>query len=123
MAIFLIRDSDRLHADPVKDARGCHKRGDIVAVFDDTETVVDRPAPPFLVVQVTGVTKAQAEKYLDPEMDPVDPTVTIRRRKYGLALDALPPAILTTLTTNRKITVTAAQVRDYLRNKTTGQAE
>jgi hypothetical protein len=54
MAIFLIKDRDATHPDPVKEARGCYQRGDIVQAFEDTQPLQLPPAPPFVLVKTTG---------------------------------------------------------------------
>ena len=65
MAILLIIDEDHHHKDPEKDARGCYKRGMVVQVFEDGTPCVDKPNPPFVIVNVPGVSKADAEaKYM-----------------------------------------------------------
>lgn len=48
MAILLIIDQDRTHKDPVKDARGCWKRGMVVQVFeDDQSSITSTPSAPW----------------------------------------------------------------------------
>ena len=63
MAILLVKDCDASHLNPDKDQM-CYKRGDIVEVFEDSKPYVVPPAPPFLIVQVPGPTKAQAAAYM-----------------------------------------------------------
>jgi hypothetical protein len=119
MAIFLIFDHDNTHADPVKDAAGCYKRGDIVQVFDDAETVVRPPAPPFVVVKVAGITKGQAEQYTRGQMD-VDGRTMLRRRLHGLSWADLPAGVRQALIADRYYETTWAAVRAYVKNKLTG---
>ena len=125
MAILLIFDHDNTRADPVKDLRGCYKRGDVVQVFEDGTPCVIPPAPPFYIVEITGLSKALAEKYMQADTDLTNPEkpITLRRRKYGIAVAAIPAVIRTALQTNRYVKVTWTQVRDYVRNKLTGVGE
>ena len=47
--------------DPVKDRRGCYKKGDIVHVADDGHVWGGKETlPDFVIVKVPGVTLAQA---------------------------------------------------------------
>jgi len=61
----MIYDKDNLHADPEKEYRGCYKKGYVVEVFEDDKPYVNPPAHPFVILQVTGVTKAQVENYMN----------------------------------------------------------
>lgn len=70
MAILLVMDEDRTHNDPAKDARGCWKRGYVVECFEDDRRCVEKPAPPFIIVRVPGLSKAEAEaKYMAPVVE------------------------------------------------------
>lgn len=57
MAILLIYDHDNTHVDPLKDQRGCYKRGMIVEVLDDSKhdgDLVRNPImPPWILVNET----------------------------------------------------------------------
>ncbi len=134
MAIFLIRDRDATNPDSIKDQRGCYKRGYIVQVFEDDVKCVIPPAPPFVIVKVTGLTKVQAEKYTQPETEVIDvpiderhpdgkETITTRRRAFQVLVDNLPVAFLTKLKTQRYVEVTFDQVRNYIKNLKTGLTE
>lgn len=128
MAILVIFGRNNTHADPVKNARGCWKLGDVVDVFDDDKPVVRPPAAPFYVVKITGVTKAQVEKYLAPETRAVtvegrEEIEVLRRRLYGLSVADIPAAIRNQLQTNRYVEVSWEQIRQYVRNKLTGVGE
>jgi len=134
MAIFLIKDRDATNPDPVKDQRGSYKRGNIVEVFEDDTPCVIPPAPPFMIVKVTGLTKAQAEKYTQPETEIINvpmteenptgkETITTRRRAFQILVDNLPANFLAKLKTNRYVEVTFNQVRTYIKNLKTGLTE
>ena len=152
MATFLIYDRDNTHVDPVKDLRGCYKLGDIVEVFDDDRQpplAIPQP-PPFWVVKITGITKAQSDQFIaahisDPVTCPrcdgtgIDPTpvngesvpchqcrgvgtvtTRLRRRLYCLDWVNLPVEVQTALTTTRYYETTFALARYMVRNKATG---
>jgi hypothetical protein len=125
MAILLIFDHNNTHSDPVKDLRGCYKLGDVVQVFDDGTPFVNPPAPPFYIVEITGLSKALAEKYTSSALDLTDPNnpLIVRRRKYGIAVSDLPSAIKTALLTDRYVKRSWTQVRAYVRDKVTGVGE
>ncbi|MCR4301934.1 MAG: hypothetical protein NUV51_10015 [Sulfuricaulis sp.] len=127
MALFLIYGKNNTHADPIKDARGCYKIGDIVEVLDDSKhdgDIIKNPiAPPFYLVRITGVTKAQAEKYMAPYIDPAtvgtENPVTLRRRQFNVEVASIPSAIRNKLLTDRYVSVSWSQVRNYIRNRMT----
>jgi len=78
MAILLVFDHDNVHTDIEKDYRGCYKKGYIVQVFEDGTPYVNPPAAPFLILQITGVTKAQVEEYQNDWRRTIDYTVVQR---------------------------------------------
>ncbi len=86
MALFLIYGKDNTHSDPLKEVSGCYKMGDIVEVLDDSKhdgDLVKNPiAPPFYLVRITGVTKAQAEKYMAPHIEPRPDTRTWNKKRW-----------------------------------------
>lgn len=126
MAQLLIMAVSNTHADPAKDLRGCYKRGMVVEVFEDDKVLTRPMSAPFVVVKITGVTRAQAEKYLQHETDGVDengePVIT-RRRMFHLAWDDMPNAVKRALRDNRYYETTWAQIRNYVRNIRTGAGE
>jgi len=131
MALFLIMGVNHTHSDPEKQARGCYGIGDIVEVLDDSkhngDLVANPIAAPFYLVRITGVTKAQAEKYMAPHIDPatvgvegVQP-VTLRRRLHNVEVSSIPSAIRNQLLANRYVSVSWSQVRNYIRNRMTNE--
>ncbi len=126
MALFLIMGENHTHPDPVKDARGCYKRGDIVEVMEDNQhdgNIVANPiAPPFYLLRVSGLTKAEAVRYMDRDFDPGNGS-PLRRRARHLDLSAVPAGIRTAIQATRYLEVTKAQVVNFLRNKQTGLAD
>lgn len=138
MPIFLVKATNASHGDPVKDLRGCYKRGDIVQAMDDS--AFGREDPPgsgtyivddvylaenpisdqFVMVKVTGITLQRALDFMAPDIDPLDPEVIVLRRRYRIRVDDIPLAIRQELQQKRFVQVTATQIRDYVRNKRTG---
>ncbi len=121
MAEFLIKAVDQYNADPLKDQRGCYKRGDIVQVYEDG-ACKEPPAPnsKFVIVKIPGLSKATAEQYAKPDEEIIGEEVKVnRRRLYNVDFTALPKTIIDKLKADREITVTLSQVRNYIKNKTT----
>jgi len=129
MALFLVYGKNNTNSDPFKQARGCYGIGDIVEVLDDSKhngDIVANPiAPPFYLIRITGVTKAQAEKYMAPYIDPatvgMESPVTLRRRLHNVEVDSIPLAVRQTLLADRYIEFTWAQVRNFIRNRMTNE--
>ncbi len=113
MAILLTIDEDHHHKDPEKDARGCYKRGMVVQVFEDGTPCVKEPLPPFVIVNVPGMSKADAEaKYMAAETktvevgkEPVEETV--RRRSTALDLTAVSVSAKEPIDEKRVVTLDA----------------
>ena len=128
MALFLIYGKDNMNRDLLKEAQGCYKLGNIVEVLDDSKHDGDLArnpiAPPFYLVRITGVTKAQAEKYMQPYIDPAtvgtENEIILRRRQFNVEIASIPLAIRSKLLADRYISVSWSQVRNYIRNRMTG---
>lgn len=115
--------------------------GDIVDVFDDGTLQNPFPDSPFYVVRITGVTKAQAQKYIEPYWVGVTSTTItaangstktiydysnatlVSKRKYRVRVTDVPLAIRNQLQANRYVNLTWSQVRSYIRNKETNLDE
>jgi hypothetical protein len=129
MALFLVYGKNNVHSDPIKDARGSYKIGDIVEVLDDSkhdgDLIANPIAEPFYLVRITGVTKEQALKYMAPYIDPatvgMDAPVTLRRRLHNVEVANIPLAIRNQLMADRYVSVSWSQVRNYIRNRMTNQ--
>ena len=127
MALFLVYGKNNVNIDPVKDARGCYKLGDIVEVMDDSKhdgNIIANPVmPPFYLVRITGVTKEQAYKYMQPYIDPttvgMEIPTTLRRRLYNVEVSSIPSAIRNQLIADRYVSVSWSQIRNYIRNRMT----
>ena len=127
MAILVLITRDASHVDPEKDARGCYKTGDIVAVHEDTAhdgNLERNPVQaPWVLIKVAGITKAQAERVLEPETESNVPDARrITRRKFRLNPADLPLAVRQALQRDRYYETTLAQVRNFIKNKRTGAA-
>ena len=119
MAEILICARNVTHADPAMDRRGCYKRGDPVVVQPDGHVWGRKEGlPRFVVVKIPGVSVATVEALVQPqtEDDSGNPAaVTFRRRRWRVLVDNLPAGIKQTLAQTGEITVTPAQVRNYVR--------
>lgn len=123
MAEFLIKAVDATHKDPVKDQRGCYKRGDVVQVYEDGECR-EKPSPNsrMVIIKIPGVPKAEFEKYTEPEISGVTGDI-VRRRKFRLRVSDFPADMLQTLKNDKTATISTSQIKTYLLNKTTGVNE
>lgn len=86
---------------------------DIVDICDDC-TVNLPPAPPFRILKVAGVTKAQVVRFLAAHTDGQS------RRLWKLDLAPIPAAWKAAFLADRYGEVTLAQARKYVLNKATG---
>lgn len=123
MAIFLIKDRDATHHDPAKEQRGCYKRGDVVEVYADDKPLVVPPAPPFYLMRVGGISKAQGDVYIEPEtsgvLDADGVPVMTRRRRYSVNLTALPQGAKDDLAFRRYCEVDWTDLRPVVLDKKT----
>lgn len=122
MCQLLVMGINKTHIDPLKDARGCYKRGDIVEVFEDGRLQTPPFGSPFVLINITGVSKVQADKYMEPRWDSlaIDKRLMIQRRNFHIDYTILPTALINKLRDTREATVTLTQVKNYIRNKETG---
>jgi hypothetical protein len=139
MAQILVKAIDATHADPVKDRRGCYKRGMPVVVMPDTHTWgLDERPPKFVVLKLPGVPVEKVKKYIEPEReDTADADgryQVFRRRLWKFRFDDMPTAARRKLRDNGELTIRAgtydgsydytwAQVRSYIRNLKTNTDE
>lgn len=117
MAEVLIKAISASHSDPVKDLRGCYKRGDIVVIMPDGHSWgAMEGLPNFVVVKIPGVSHTAAQKYLAG-------TEGQLRRNFHIRVDDVPNAIRQELRDTGETTVSWQQVRGFIRNKVTGLDE
>ena len=129
MCEILVFAGNNSHADPVEDRRGCWKRGYPVVVKEDGhQWGREEGLPKFVVVKIPGVPAAKARAFLDAQMEDdagvptydnfieaVPRRTAFRRRAWNVAWASLPAGIRNTLQTTGTITVSVAQIRNYLR--------
>lgn len=134
MCEILIKASDAVNTDTIKNRTGCYKRGMPIVVFEDGHiwgreeskqqwilegnTSASWPSQgKFVIVKIptAPVPKAQALLDLQTEDDlGVETGGLYRRRRWQLLVNSLPLAVRNTLATNGEVTVTVAQIRAYL---------
>lgn len=129
MCEILIFAGNNTNADAETDRRGCWKRGYPVVVKEDGhEWGREEGLPKFVIVKIPGVPAAKARAFLEiQEVDddgiPVYDVIgqasprpaMYRRRAWRVAWASLPAGIRNTLQTTGTVTVTVAQIRNYLR--------
>lgn len=133
MAEALIFSGNNTHADPVKDRRGCWKRGMIVIVKPDGH-VWGREEDPatanprrFAILKFPGVSVARVEKYIAEQLDAGG--ATFRRRLWQVQWSELPVAARNKLQNAGVLTIGAsgdytwAQVRDFFMRLDTNARE
>jgi hypothetical protein len=118
MAIFLVYDHSNFNIRTEKD-QACYKLGDIVEVFDDDKPCVIPPAEPFYLVKVTGLSRKDALRYIEPQWDDEDPQrpVMLRRRLYHIPIDLIPKSVKDKIRQDRYIEIPWSQARNYILDK------
>lgn len=122
MAEFLIKAISATHPNPDKDRRGCYKRGDIVVVMPDNHKWGNAEClPTFVIVKIPGLGVETAKKYVEPAYVLGNETFGVaERRKWRILVDSIPAIIKNTLLSTGQVTVTLAQVRNYIEDRLTG---
>lgn len=84
MAEILIKAVDATHPDPVKDKRGCYKKGDPVVVMPNGHNWGNAEClPTFYVFRIPGLTVEEARQYIEPAYILGNPELGIsERRKF-----------------------------------------
>jgi hypothetical protein len=92
MAELLVFAQDQIGADIYKDSKR-YKRGDVVVVCEDgwnwgTEELKN---PLFRIIAIPGMSVSEASQFIAPEVDidPRNPSLTLKRRAFKLDVDAL----------------------------------
>jgi len=118
MAEFLVKAVDSTNRDPIKDQRGCYKRGDVVVVMPDGHKWgKEEGLPKFAIIKIPGLSVKDAKEYTASEYPLGDLTKKpIRRRRYRVPLDDLSAAIKSELDTG-STTVDKAQITTYIKDK------
>ena len=132
MAELLIKAINASHPDPVKDRRGCYKRGDIVVVMPDGhEWGAKEGLPNFFKVKIPGVEVSRLDALREEQDDddagnPVyeDGTLILadgpirkvfRRRRWRLMVASIPATLRNKILNTGEATVTPAQIRNYIK--------
>lgn len=119
MAELLIKAVDATHPDPIKNERGCYKRGDIVDVRPDGwHWGTEEGLPKFVIVKVPGLDPERVKHAMEPHHDLSDAEnpKMIRRRKWNLDSSVIPQGIRAALFSTGSLTITPAQLRSFVRN-------
>ena len=123
MSEFLIKAIDATNDDPGKAARGCYKRGDVVAVMPDGhEWAPGELSKKGYIIKVPGLDHVEARKYIEPEIEWLDAITPIRARKskYKIDIDSLTVITKKQLIRDRSITVNWADIKNIVIHKTLG---
>lgn len=129
MAEFLVMARNNSSPDPVLDA-AMYKRGDIVAVYPDGNiygaledpAIVPRPQWKFVIVKIPGLNPENPRVLQALMSDQMDGEGRLTLRKaWGLTIDDIPAVIRNQLLNTGIVTVTLAQIRNFIKNKLTGE--
>ena len=139
MAEILVRVTDSTNSDPIKDRRGCYKRGMPVIVMPDNHPWgKEEGLPHFVVIKVPGVSVEKLSKYIEHEREETADNegrfAIYRRRLWKFRFDDMPTAALRKLRDDGEMTIkvgdysgsydyTWTRVRAYLRNLKTNLDE
>lgn len=135
MAELLIKAVNATHSDPLKDARGCYKRGDVVGVAPNGWNWGAKELHPpadggkFVVLKITDVTRQQVINWVrnnwGTEIDGIDfdadGETPLRRRRVRIDVDLVPNNVRNAMNNTGQYTTTWAAIRQYFRNKQTDQ--
>lgn len=131
MAEILIKAIDATHLNPVKNQRGCYKRGDPVVIMPDgwgwgtEETKPPIDGGKFVIIKIPGVTPQQVhdaiharwpglQHILESELQA---GMVVRRRQLTFNIDLLPSAVKNTLNRTGTYTTTWAAIKSFVRDK------
>ena len=134
MAELLIKAVDASNVDPIKDQRGCYKRGMAVLVADDGhQWGAEERLPRFVIFKFPLIPKTKLQKYILPNLlDSNDPSSLVRRRLWQVRWADLPQQDRTRLSSTGQMIIKAtdsytgpfdrtwAQVKTFFRNLQTG---
>lgn len=121
MCEWLVKLTDNIHPDPIKDKSGSYKRGDVVVVKDDGwNWGTQEGLPKFAVLKVTDRTERACLKYVESESDGDDP---VTRRLYHIVMDELPAQVLRDMDNSGAATIAWATLVGLIENKVTVSRE
>ncbi len=131
MAEILVKAIDSTHPDSTIERQGCYKRGMPVAVMPDGHQWGRKEKlPAFVVIKIPGVSPATVQKYIEPEVDAGGDQRIVRKRKWIIRWEALPPIARSRLAAVGELTIKALaytgryhytwqQVKNCFRNQQT----
>jgi hypothetical protein len=122
MAELLIRaaNNNTTHANAEIEFSGAYKRGDIVVVKPDGwQWGSAEGLPIFVKVKIPGLAVNTAESWIVRQVSGADPTITVKRRLWGVKVESIPIGIRNELLANGEVTVTLTQIRNFIENKVT----
>lgn len=120
MAELLIKAVDAVHSDSEKDA-ACYKRGHVVDVRPDGWAWGrEERLPRFVVIQIPGMTVAQARRLTGEHRDDTDRRM-LGRREHRIVLEELPIAARNALETHGRCVVSRAAFAGKVHNRRTNQ--
>ncbi len=80
MCEIICKAIDATHPDPVKDQRGCYKRGMPVAVYPDgTRWGNEEKLPKFFIIKLPGIPVEDAQKYVESHQEPQPQTMKLNK--------------------------------------------
>jgi hypothetical protein len=141
MCEIIVKAIDAVNSDPVKDRRGCYKRGYPVAVYPDGHIWgAEERLPKFVIIKIPGVSVDNpiVQKYTQPQLEDTPDAngnyPTYRRRLWQIRWADLPTAARNKLASNGQLIIkvgtysgpfdyTWAQVKGYFRNLKTNLDE
>lgn len=141
MCEIIVKAIDVTNPDPVKNRRGCYKRGYPVAVYPDgTKWGNEERLPKFVIIKLPGVpvNNPLVQKYIQPQLENVPNErgeyPTYRRRLWKIRFADLPLTARNKLATQGELTIkvgtyagvydyTWTQVKGYFRNQKTNLDE
>ena len=126
MCEILIKAIDAEHPDPIKNARGCYKKGDPVVIFEDGhEWGKEEGLPKFWVLKIPGVPADLLKHLILPQTiaridtDGVERQEIITRRLHKLDLKTLAIWIKNSLYAKGVVKMNLASAKNYFKNKIT----
>lgn len=127
MAEFLIVYKPKApHPNAEKD-KFRYKKGDVVAIHEDGGTGVPHPESIFIVIKVSGISKASVIKYAQERFEgPLDGdgfASASERRKFNIDFSLLSAAVIKKLDKDKVVSVPASQVKKYIKDAKTGVYE
>jgi hypothetical protein len=125
MAELLLKARNAQHADPDIDRHGCYKRGDIVVVMPDGHQWGTKEGlPNFVKIKIPGLNHETVRELIDeqreddagnPLFDDDGQPILFRRRRWRVLVDSIPTTIRNQLRDFGEVTVTRAQIRNYVK--------